>query len=457
MVAVIAAFSFLAIVLFDSMVVKIEEDQYTSKSIDLAETVALSVDADRVVNVKTAVSAIYDRVDEKVTSDEWDTPEYEDYLAKFSSVEDMEDYKLLIDELKAIQDVNDVRGLHVVYLDVPTESMVYLADASPEDVRLPGNADLLSGEDLAIIDNPDNGFDPSVTNTEEYGWNIGSAKPIYLDGELVAYACVDISMNELVAQRHRIIATIMGALLILAAIISATASLFANRAIVKPVNELSKASLKYRSGKDDEAFHAFANLDIHTGDEIEILAESMKDMEADIRSYSQKLSRVALTDSLTSANNRWAYDAAIESVEREIADGNTKVGLIIFDLNDLKTINDTYGHERGDIALQKLCETICQVFGRSPVYRIGGDEFAVILEGRNYQNAEELLRQFNEILESNKGDASLQPWERITAPAGFSRFDPENDGDMGSVFARVDEMMYERKRDSKAANGNRQA
>jgi GGDEF domain-containing protein len=53
----------------------------------------------------------------------------------------------------------------------------------------------------------------------------------------------------------------------------------------------------------------------------------------------------------------------------------------MFDLNDLKHINDRYGHERGDEYIVNCCRLICQVFKHSPVFRIGGDEFVALLRG----------------------------------------------------------------------------
>ena len=403
--------------------------------------------------MKEAVSSIYNGIDEKVSSDEWDTPEYDSYIARFSSVMESDDFKLLYDELKSIQDVNHVRGLYIVYPDAATKSLVYLVDASPENVCLPGNADVLVDEDLVIFEDPDNGFDPSVTNTQEYGWNIATAKPIYDGkGEVLAYACVDISMNEIVEQRQLIIQGVVLALIVFAAIVSAIASILAGRVLVRPVNALSEASLRYRSGEGDEASHVFKSLDIHTGDEIEILAESMKSMEADIRSYSEKMSEMALTDALTGVKNRRAYDLEIERVEKAMAEGETEVGLLFVDLNDLKLINDEHGHDCGDIALTKLCGIICDVFGHSPVFRIGGDEFVVVLQGRDFHNAKELLYEFNEAIDSIRKDESLEPWERISAAAGLTAFDSECDEGMGAVFTRVEEAMYKQKREMKASS-----
>ena len=92
------------------------------------------------------------------------------------------------------------------------------------------------------------------------------------------------------------------------------------------------------------------------------------------------------------------------------------------------------------------------MFGHSPVFRIGGDEFVVVLQGRDFHNAKELLYEFNEAIDSIRKDESLEPWERISAAAGLTAFDSECDEGMGAVFTRVEEAMYKQKREMKASS-----
>ena len=116
----------------------------------------------------------------------------------------------------------------------------------------------------------------------------------------------------------------------------------------------------------------------------------------------------------------------------------------MFDLNDLKEINDTKGHKTGDISIFNACMLIQEYFAHSPVYRIGGDEFAVILEGQDFRERVELLSSFNKQAEDN-----LQTG-RIVVASGMSVFRPEEDRSFRSVFERADRMMYRRKAQLKA-------
>jgi diguanylate cyclase (GGDEF)-like protein len=124
-------------------------------------------------------------------------------------------------------------------------------------------------------------------------------------------------------------------------------------------------------------------------------------------------------------------------------------GLAVVDLNDLKGINDTYGHEKGDEAIKALCVFVCKIFKYSPVYRIGGDEFVVILENTDYENRDILVETFKEEIKEISQDNSLSPWERVSTAIGCAVFDPARDKHASSVFKRADEAMYANKREMK--------
>ena len=84
----------------------------------------------------------------------------------------------------------------------------------------------------------------------------------------------------------------------------------------------------------------------------------------------------------------------------------------------------------------------CTVFTHSPVFRIGGDEFTVILMGWDLERIDSLIRQFNEILEQYASDDSLMPWEKISASIGYTVYDPKQDTCVEDVFKWADKEMY---------------
>ncbi|MBQ9348348.1 MAG: GGDEF domain-containing protein [Oscillibacter sp.] len=93
----------------------------------------------------------------------------------------------------------------------------------------------------------------------------------------------------------------------------------------------------------------------------------------------------AYSDPLTGVKSKHAYMDAADYIHRRIMAGDVKeFAVAVFDLNGLKQINDTQGHDAGDQYIKEGCSLICEVFSHSPVYRIGGDEFVAIMEGRDY-------------------------------------------------------------------------
>ena len=149
---------------------------------------------------------------------------------------------------------------------------------------------------------------------------------------------------------------------------------------------------------------------------------------------------MAYTDPLTGVKNKHAYLEAEQLVDQHIADGSiTEFGVAVFDLNGLKIINDTKGHEAGDRYIKSACSLICAQFKHSPVYRIGGDEFVAFLEGEDYLNREILLLDFNHRIDEN------QKLGRVVVSSGFDIFNPDINDTFIKVFERADKKMYERK------------
>ena len=140
-------------------------------------------------------------------------------------------------------------------------------------------------------------------------------------------------------------------------------------------------------------------------------------------------------------------DLFLKKLEDKETDGEEPPAYAIcfFDCNKLKPINDKYGHDKGDLYLKTACATICQVFAHSPVFRIGGDEFAAILQHREYENREELLTLFDQRCADLRA-FSTDPWEKISVARGMAEYDPQQDKTVADVVRRADRLMYEDKR-----------
>ena len=164
------------------------------------------------------------------------------------------------------------------------------------------------------------------------------------------------------------------------------------------------------------------------------------------REQADSLNRLANLDALTGVRNKRAYNTEAERLEGYIREGTAEFGLAMVDMNNLKRTNDVYGHEKGDAAIKQLCNIICGVFVHSPVFRVGGDEFVVILEKREYQRRDELAQEFESIIDRVSSDESLEPWEKLSAAIGYAAYDPATDKCVEDVLNRADEHMYEQKK-----------
>ena len=160
---------------------------------------------------------------------------------------------------------------------------------------------------------------------------------------------------------------------------------------------------------------------------------------------------VAYQDALTHVKNKAWYDKTKERVDQEIITGRARFGLVMVDLNNLKKVNDTYGHEHGNDYISGACHIICVIFEHSPVFRIGGDEFVVLLENGDFDHRHVLMQRMAEEFEKSSSDESREPWERYSAAYGMTTFDDSEDISMDDVFKRADKLMYQHKLETKSA------
>jgi diguanylate cyclase (GGDEF)-like protein len=127
------------------------------------------------------------------------------------------------------------------------------------------------------------------------------------------------------------------------------------------------------------------------------------------------------------------------------SDEKTEFAIGVFDCDNLKYINDFYGHDKGDIYIKKASQLICRVFQHSPVFRIGGDEFAVILKNDDFRDREKLFAQFRKERAEIRASAEHE-WEQANISMGAAVYDPETDPAVIDVARRADKAMYENKR-----------
>nr|WP_081794750.1 EAL domain-containing protein [[Eubacterium] cellulosolvens] len=166
------------------------------------------------------------------------------------------------------------------------------------------------------------------------------------------------------------------------------------------------------------------------------------------KAYIQTLSAMeneAFTDELTGVKRKHAYIDLEAELNKEILKGTCpEFAIAVFDINGLKEINDTYGHLVGDQYIIDGSKLICRTFQHSPVYRIGGDEFAVIARGEDYRNIEKLMEEFTNTIEENRRNGD------VVVAAGISKF--SNEKNVAEVFQTADQYMYRNKEQLKKNN-----
>ena len=151
-------------------------------------------------------------------------------------------------------------------------------------------------------------------------------------------------------------------------------------------------------------------------------------------------------DSLTKVLSRISYDNKIKDLDRKIREDPISVRFAICecDLNNLKIINDTFGHDKGDQYIINCCKAICDIFKHSPVYRIGGDEFVAILQSDDYDNLDKIKEAFNKFaINEIKSEGTL--FDKRSFSAGFAVYDNNRDRCFNDVMKRADVEMYHNK------------
>ena len=213
--------------------------------------------------------------------------------------------------------------------------------------------------------------------------------------------------------------------------------------ITEPLKRLTAASQRLADGDYDVKL-------TYTGrDEVGILTGAFQRLVDHLKIYIQDLNSKAYKDALTGVRNKGAFDISARQLDDQIraADSERPIqfAVVMLDCNDLKKINDVHGHAMGDIYLQTACTLICNIFAHSPVFRMGGDEFAAILQGQDYINRDLLMREFDQRAEEINARAQ-NPWERVGLAKGMAVYDPAQDPATESVLERADRLMYENKK-----------
>jgi diguanylate cyclase (GGDEF)-like protein len=164
------------------------------------------------------------------------------------------------------------------------------------------------------------------------------------------------------------------------------------------------------------------------------------------------LRELSITDELTGLSNRRGFFAFAQQQMKHARRNSERMVLLFADLDDLKIINDTFGHVAGDRALTDAGRIFVETFRDSDIIaRMGGDEFAVILGNAPDSGIETVRSRLEKrLVEYNaRRDGSF----RLAVSVGLTIFDPANPSTVDELIRQADERMYEEKVRRKAAGG----
>jgi len=373
--------------------------------------------------------------------------------------------------------VDDFELFYLYSLFVRNDSMYNICSATSIAERERGEEDMKLWE-------PTDAYEPSeiqkfakaikqnetsfFEEDSDYGAAYTACKPFVNSlGVHFGVICADISIEEL----HKtvnyyvffnvILALCLGVLFVLILII------WLRHNVTGPILALEKSASNFAEKSRNKLTPdelVFDEPNIHTHNEVESLSNAISQMSKDMRTYvqglleaeelarsaqeqAQDMTQLAFTDALTHVNSKVAYDKMKDSLQEQIDQGTAAFAFVMIDVNNLKDINDNYGHDCGDKYIFGSCHIFCNIYKQSPIYRIGGDEFVVLLQNNNYKNRSKLLKMMETEFQKATNDSLRKPWERFSVAYGMSEYQKGDNVD--DVFKRADESMYRKKMEIK--------
>lgn len=222
-------------------------------------------------------------------------------------------------------------------------------------------------------------------------------------------------------------------------VVSVLLSIWVSKMVVRPLKELTEAAKRISRGD------LGVNIKCRAKDEIGVLAESLQKTTNHLKKYIHYINRLAYTDAMTGVQNKTAYTDKIKQLETEIEHKTAKFSLCVMDINNLKKMNDTYGHEYGDLLIIDAADVMRRCFGELAVYRIGGDEFVAVLMEKEEQTAFDKRKDVFQAAVAHFNGENERYQEELVIASGYARYQPDTDSSFKDVFRRADKNMYENK------------
>lgn len=233
--------------------------------------------------------------------------------------------------------------------------------------------------------------------------------------------------------------------------------------LAKPIEKLTAQAKKIGQG------HFNVAMDVPSNDELGVLAKVLNNTAKRLRvttvsrdnlakeiqqrqELEKELKRLSVTDELTGVYNRRGFITVTESLLKTARRSGCRCALFFCDMDNLKTINDTFGHKVGDEAIKALADILTHTFRESDaIGRMGGDEFAVFI--RSPEDQEQAIQILESRLEQNIKEFNKKRSELeflLSVSVGAVRCVPEKPEPIDALIVRADQLMYKAKRKRKA-------
>lgn len=267
-------------------------------------------------------------------------------------------------------------------------------------------------------------------------------KPIFLRSEYVGSLILKSSLNSLYT-RMKWFACIVLITAFIGYFLARLVATRISRTITDPLLGLICAAQKVT---DDKDYSTPIKVDSH--DEVGNLSRAFGEMMSQIHKRDLTMQQLAYYDRVTGIANRHYFEERIEQTVGNALRYGSICYLMIIDLDDFKSVNDKFGHHIGDVLLQHISECITQTMRQNDsIFRIGGDEFAVIIESSS--DHESVGRIAKKIIQSVSTPIILEGHEvKVGASIGISCF-PQHAYDVRTLMNTADSAMYTAKRDGK--------
>jgi diguanylate cyclase (GGDEF)-like protein len=365
-----------------------------------------------------------------------------------------DEYNKTLEMLRIIEHNNDIKYLYTVHFE--TAGSCFIFDADEEEPFPLGymdtwNTDFSEADKQLFYEGADI---PPKTYNSNFGRLLTIHTPLHhRDGSLMKgyYMAADFSVEELTLERQRYFGLLSLIALGVAAIFASIHWYIVHVSVIHPVNNMAEAVSEFLVSDTDtheengnsSGISSLAALSIQTRDELQVLADSLKNMEQKIWSYIRNLNEAnkkASTDALTQLHNREAFYNNVNFIMlRNRAEGQIHAFMIL-DVDKFKHINDTYGHPTGDEVLKQCAAALRGLFRSSDeVARMGGDEFTVFCN--NVGSRERIEQKANQIKDAFAQIKPAQDSDGISASIGITLI---TDGPITyeTLFQKADSALY---------------